>query len=82
MPKALGKNRLCCREWMYPPSPPSSPTHSEDEGDEQDSSADVVAALLDLAANNLFFRVFVDSDFRLYFMLLPPRICQPRPLMK
>jgi len=64
MPKALGKNRLCCREWMYPPSPPSSPTHSEDEGDEQDSSAIVVAALLDLVANNLFFvflsiRIFV-----------------------
>ena len=45
MPKALGKKQIRCREWMHRPSPPSSPTHSEDEGDEQDSSADVAAAL-------------------------------------
>ena len=35
--------------------PPSSPTHSEDEGDEQDSSAEVAAALLGLASNNPLF---------------------------
>ena len=52
MPKALGEKQIHCREWMYRPSPPSSPTHSEDEGDEEDSLADVPAALLDLAANN------------------------------
>jgi hypothetical protein len=48
----LGKKQIHWREWMHRPSPPSSPTHSEDEGDEEDLSADVAAALLDLATNN------------------------------
>ena len=51
MPKALGEKRLRCREWMHR-TPPSSPTHSEDEGDEQDSSTEVAAVLLGLASNN------------------------------
>mmetsp|Transcript_17342 Transcript_17342/g.28042 ORF Transcript_17342/g.28042 Transcript_17342/m.28042 type:complete len:143 (+) Transcript_17342:638-1066(+) len=63
MPKALGEKRICCREWMHRPSPPSSPTHSEDEGGEEDSLADVAAALLDLAANNLFFSCFCGFGF-------------------
>jgi len=48
---------------MHHPSPPSSPTYSENEGDEQDSSVDVAAALLDLAANNLFFSCFCGFGF-------------------
>ena len=58
MPKALGKKRLRCKEWMHPPSP----THSEDEGGEQDSSAEVTAALLGLASNNPQFNGQGDED--------------------
>ena len=57
MPTALEERRHRCREWMSRPSPLSSPTHSEDEEDIklEDSSADVVSALLGLSSNNLTF---------------------------
>ena len=62
MPKALDERRLRCREWMSRPSPPPSPTHSKDEGGEQDASADVAAALLGLALNSIQFNNNVDDD--------------------
>ena len=62
MPKALAERRLHCREWMSRPSPPPSPTHSEDEGGEQDASVDVAAALLGLALNSIWFNDDVDDD--------------------
>ena len=57
MPTALEERRHRCREWTPRPSPLSSPTHSEDEEDIklEDSSADVVSALLGLSSNNLTF---------------------------
>ena len=61
------KIQECQRHWRKgdndagsgrPTLSPSSPTHSEDEGDDhgdQDASAEVAAALLGLSSNNLQF---------------------------
>ena len=44
------------------PFTPPSPTHSKDEGGEQDASADVAVSLLGLVSNGIRFNDDVDDD--------------------